>query len=275
MISIKIEGRKATVVSNEIITTGSAGLKVTFAFSEEWINLTKIAVFAGKRVKFINLGNEQEIECAIPWETLECITHDYRIGVYGTDGNDTVIPTIYANLGSVFKGAENPNYKNLVPTPMLIDQLATLVANAKTLAERATETIERAIPEIKEFVGTYFTEHIKTYADSIESNKTNITKLTTSKADKTDLDTTNDEVTALSSRISKAENNITSLGTSKADKNYVDTELAKKADKTTVSSDLAKKADKIYTDTELANKADGKGIKFTVINGILTVEYEG
>lgn len=90
-----------------------------FEFAPNWAGLTRKAVFqaGGKRVSV--LLDESGV-CDIPWEVLEQPLVPLEAGVYRTrDG--TVLPTIWANLGTVLLGSA-PGEDAKPPTPDLWEQ---------------------------------------------------------------------------------------------------------------------------------------------------------
>ena len=70
-----------------------------FSFSEDWTGLQKMLVFTnGVETRNVVLDGD---ECYIPHEVLAVPRVRVRVGVYGTDGENVILPTIWANLGDV------------------------------------------------------------------------------------------------------------------------------------------------------------------------------
>lgn len=105
----------------EPVTSGSVNVyPVRFEFSEDWDGLARTAVFqAGGEPVSVLLDNTNA--CNIPWEVLVSPGVQLRVGVYGTKGEDTVLPTIWASLGQVLPGAA-PGKDAQPPTPELWEQ---------------------------------------------------------------------------------------------------------------------------------------------------------
>lgn len=93
-------------IQRELITSGSVNVhRVLFEFSEEWAGLTRTAIFrAGTESRSVLLGDDNET--VIPWEVLVKPHVHLSCGVYGTKNGDTVLPTIWADMGNIWHGAE-------------------------------------------------------------------------------------------------------------------------------------------------------------------------
>lgn len=129
MIVIDVTKNDAVVTQSEKLTSGTVGLKCQFNFSEEWNELDKIAVcVCGSVVKDAIVDETNAIE--IPWEVLAKHGKYLDIGVYGTDGNGkNVIPTVYATVGAVCKGADPSGDESIEPTPSLWEQVLSFIKN--------------------------------------------------------------------------------------------------------------------------------------------------
>jgi hypothetical protein len=129
MILIDVTKNDAKVSYTEKLTSGTVGQKCQFNFSEEWNDLTKIAVcVCGNVVKDVIVDELNTIE--IPWEVLVKHGKYLDIGVYGTDGNgERAIPTIYATVGAVCKGADPSGDESVKPTPTVWEQVLAFIKN--------------------------------------------------------------------------------------------------------------------------------------------------
>lgn len=107
--------------SREPLTSGSVGVyRVRFEFSEDWAGLTRTAVFkAGPESRSVLLDGSGE--CGIPWEVLAVHGRELSAGVCGTRGGEVVLPTTWASLGVIQKGAA-PGEPAQPPTPDLWEQ---------------------------------------------------------------------------------------------------------------------------------------------------------
>ena len=94
-----------TVRQREPVTSGSVNAyEVRFEFSEDWDGLTRTAVFkGGGETRSILLGEDGR--CVIPWEVLQAPMTPLEAGVRGARGGEIVLPTGWACLGMILRGA--------------------------------------------------------------------------------------------------------------------------------------------------------------------------
>lgn len=122
MFELYADKVKLTVRQREAVTSGSVNAyEARFDFSQEWDGLEKTAVFrAGERSVSIRLDEDRA--CVIPWEVLRRPGVRLHAGVYGTrNGGETVLPTVWAELGAILSGAE-PGENARPPEPELWQQ---------------------------------------------------------------------------------------------------------------------------------------------------------
>lgn len=121
MFVLCADKNRLTVRQREPVTSGSVNVyHVRFEFSPDWDGLTHTAVFrAGAVSRSVLLDDSGE--CEIPWEVMEHPQVRLLAGVYGKAGEDTVLPTIWANLGTILEGAA-PGGDARPPTPELWQQ---------------------------------------------------------------------------------------------------------------------------------------------------------
>lgn len=131
MFLLRANRNKLEVVRREPVTSGSVGAYLArFEFSPDWQGLTRTAVFrAGTEIRSVLL--DELGQCIIPWEVLADHGRQLAAGVYGTK-DDTVLPTVWANLGVVLEGA-TPGEKARPPTPELWEQELTRKADGMEL----------------------------------------------------------------------------------------------------------------------------------------------
>ena len=140
MIQFYANRRWGSCLTDDRLTTGSVGLAVRFSFSEEWEGLAKVAVFRGSgRSVDVHLSGES---CPIPPEVLTEAGDSLRIGVYGTDGESVVIPTVYAEAGRIVPGAEPSGVEPEERTQPLIDQLLAAAQAALQTAQSVRDDAE-------------------------------------------------------------------------------------------------------------------------------------
>lgn len=121
MFVLYADKTQLTVREREPVTSGSINVyPVRFEFSPDWDGLDRTAVFqAGCRSWSVLL--EDGGACIVPWEALAVSGCHLFAGVYGQKGADMVLPTIWADLGTVLEGAA-PGQEAQPPTPELWQQ---------------------------------------------------------------------------------------------------------------------------------------------------------
>ena len=143
MFEVRAEKARLQVERREVLTSGSVNAyRVRFTFSREWEGLERRAVFrAGDESRTLPLDGSGE--CAIPWEVLARPGLYVQAGVYGVGAGETVLPTVWANLGAVLEGAA-PGEEARPPTPALWEEL--LAGKADSLDYTPEGNIEAAGP---------------------------------------------------------------------------------------------------------------------------------
>jgi len=93
--------------NRELLSSGMAGVvQVSFTCSEDWDGLQKTAVFSNGRCTVdIPESDWEDNVCTVPQQVLSCAGRTVAVGLYGTDGAQLVLPTIWCTLGRVEKGA--------------------------------------------------------------------------------------------------------------------------------------------------------------------------
>ena len=101
------------------------GAEVEFLFSDEWAPLIKTAVFiAGSQKRVVLEAAWRDNICIIPHECLAESDVHLLVGVYGTNiGGSLVIPTVYADLGMIWTGADADGETGAEASPELWAQL--------------------------------------------------------------------------------------------------------------------------------------------------------
>ena len=134
-IQIAVSAADAAVTAPATLTSGMVGATVTFAFSgTTWQSLRKIAVFrAGSVRRDVEETDWSGSVCTIPWECLSEADERLLVGVYGMDEAGTVvIPTVYADCGWIWPGADPAGDPAADPTgPFYAGLLAEALEKAK------------------------------------------------------------------------------------------------------------------------------------------------
>lgn len=110
------------VRKKEPVTSGSVNVyHVRFDFSEDWDGMSRTAIFrAGAESRAVLLQDDNQT--VIPWEVLKVPNLPLYCGVYGTIDNRVVLPTIWANLGTILDGVPGDSPGSKPPTPDLWEQ---------------------------------------------------------------------------------------------------------------------------------------------------------
>lgn len=138
MLILHANKNMLTLRKREPMTSGSVNAyEVRFEFSPDWDGLTRTVVFkAGSESRSILL--DESGECVIPWEVLTTPNVALRAGVYGTQGGELVLPTVWENLGVIQEGTE-PGESSQPPTPGVYEQIVDLAAKAEATAKSVRE----------------------------------------------------------------------------------------------------------------------------------------
>lgn len=110
-----------TVRQREPTTSGSVKVyRVRFEFSSDWDGMERVAVFkAGAESRSILL--DEANTCEVPWEVLVKPNVQLQVGVYGARDGEEVLPTSWADLGTIHPGVTvGPDART--PAPDLWEQ---------------------------------------------------------------------------------------------------------------------------------------------------------
>lgn len=132
-------------VQSEPLTSGMVGQPIEFEYSSDFDGLTLTAVFTNGKttVDVLNPGNQ----CVIPHEVLDTVGTLVKVGIYATRGNELVIPTVYAAVGIVLKGADPSGDVSADPTLPAWAQIQALMGNLSDLDTEAKNNLVAAINE--------------------------------------------------------------------------------------------------------------------------------
>lgn len=139
MIKIEVQSTRAVIRFQEPLTVGLRGAKVSFAFGQDWENLSKTAVF---RQVDRTVSVAAESETVIPWEVLTMPGVPVQIGVYGVDSTGAVaIPTVWAVTQPVRPGTDPEGDPALEPTPGLWEQMQGKLADMETALQNTATPV--------------------------------------------------------------------------------------------------------------------------------------
>lgn len=150
MTEITINRTCAMLDRCEQFTSGRVGARIKFSFSSEWAGLSKTAVFTNGDTTIDVLNVADEI--TIPHEVLAISGKKLKVGVYGFTVDDhgnieIAIPTVYADLGKVVKGADPSGDVSADPTLPVWAQIQGIIGNLNDLDTEAKDTLVAAINE--------------------------------------------------------------------------------------------------------------------------------
>ena len=139
-------------VQSEPLTSGMVGQPIHFEYSHDFDGLAVTAVFTdGKNtVDVVNPGNE----CIIPHEVLTTVGAVVKVGIYAVRGDKLVIPTIYAHIGIVLKGADPSGDVSIDPTLPVWAQTQALIGNLSQIETETKDSLVAAINEVKQTTDT-------------------------------------------------------------------------------------------------------------------------
>ncbi len=141
MFTLDVQKSCLTVHKKEMLTSGSRNVyEVQFLFDDDWDGLTKTAVFhAGDRTFSVQIDDSGK--CVILWEVLQTANRQLQIGIYGTRGTDTVLPTVWAGIGAIQQGTVLGEMAR-PPTPGIYEQLtAAITAKQEKLTGAAGQLV--------------------------------------------------------------------------------------------------------------------------------------
>ncbi|MBE6992949.1 MAG: collagen-like protein [Ruminococcaceae bacterium] len=118
-----------------------------FGFSDEWKGLQKTAVFTnGKTTIDVVFANDEYV-CDIPNEILAEPNKTALVGVYGTDGDVVVLPTVWGSLGVVYPGADPSGDESADPALPVWQQILAAIGNLSDLTTEQKDNLVSAINE--------------------------------------------------------------------------------------------------------------------------------
>lgn len=122
------------VCQRETVTSGSVNVYlVQFEFNGDWDGLDKTAVFQSGDDK-VSVVLCESNQCQIPWEVLENPRRSLEAGVYGTKDGTVVLPTIWAQLGTIKEGC-SLGTNTQPPTPDVYSQILDVANKAQEIAQ--------------------------------------------------------------------------------------------------------------------------------------------
>ena len=142
MIHVIANGHLASYCADDLITSGSIGIPVTFDLSEDFDGLSCVAVFTGSGKKLDVLITNGS--CVVPHECVANAGGTLGIGVYGRNALGTIaIPTVWAGDIIIHEGAQPSGIDPSEPTPDWTAQVQETAEEAERLAQSVVDAAER------------------------------------------------------------------------------------------------------------------------------------
>ena len=145
MIKVRYSKVNGRCMLREPLMSGMVGQPIHFEYSHDFDGLTLTAVFTNGKttVDVLNPGNQ----CVIPHEVLDTVGTLVKVGIYAVRGNELVIPTVYANIGVVLKGADPSGDVSIDPSLPVWAQVQEAIGNLNDLNTEAKDNLVAAINE--------------------------------------------------------------------------------------------------------------------------------
>ena len=142
MIRLSATKAELTITETETITSGAQRVfECAFTVNSDWDGLNRTAVFrAGTKAVPVLLGDDNTAE--IPWEVLQTAGITLRIGLYGTNAEGDVLPTVWADAGMICTGAYLGD-DAYPPTPGAYEQLVEIAENAEKIAQSVRDDADK------------------------------------------------------------------------------------------------------------------------------------
>lgn len=122
MIEISVLKNQLSITEREPITSGSVNVyTVHFHFSSHWDGLEKIAIFRTPET-IINVLVEDN-KAVVPWEVTLTPGFAIRVGVYGIQAGEVILPTVWGLLNTVEEGVIIGDAESGEHTPDIYDTI--------------------------------------------------------------------------------------------------------------------------------------------------------
>lgn len=146
MISIAVEKAAMEIENREALTAGMVNtVRCMFTFSADWDGLDCIFVFSDglSTISMLPEGSG----CIVPHEVLTTAGQTVMVGVYGTDGEDIILPTVWGTLGIVQEGTDPSGDESTDPALPVWSQILAMIGQTDDLATEDNTSLVAAINE--------------------------------------------------------------------------------------------------------------------------------
>ena len=134
-------GQHFSFSDRSLVVSKSVGVyEIEFVFDSAWADWNKTAVFegSGQTIEKVIVDGK----AGIPWEVLQT-DGPLKIGVYGTKGDGSIMPTVWGDKVIIKRGTPTGSI-GTEPTPSIYVQILEMANNAKDIANEAKDTAEEA-----------------------------------------------------------------------------------------------------------------------------------
>ena len=141
MLHLQANGRAAYVTTDEPITTDSVGMPVEVELDADFDGLSAVVCFkAGEAAADVAMLGEP---VTVPAQCLTEVGVPLHVGVYARNAaGDVVIPTVWANCGTVRQGTTPSGIDPAEPMPDWTAQVQQAAQDARDTAERLAEQVD-------------------------------------------------------------------------------------------------------------------------------------
>ena len=141
MLHLQANGRAAYVSTDEPITTDSVGMPVEVELDADFDGLSAVVCFkAGEATADVAVLGDP---VTVPAQCLTEVGVPLHVGVYARNAaGDVVIPTVWANCGTVRQGALPSGVDPAQPEPDWTTQVQQAAQDARDTAERLAEQVD-------------------------------------------------------------------------------------------------------------------------------------
>jgi len=141
MLHLQANGRAAYVSTDEPITTDSVGMPVEVELDADFDGLSAVVCFrAGEATADVAMLGDP---VTVPAQCLTEVGVPLHVGVYARNAaGDVVIPTVWANCGTVRQGALPSGVDPAQPEPDWTAQVQQAAQDAHDTAERLAEQVD-------------------------------------------------------------------------------------------------------------------------------------
>ncbi len=147
MLILEADKNNLKVLQKELVTSGSVNVyPVEFRLNEDWDGMNRVAVFTNG-IEMISIPLDGTNQCQIPWEVMTEPNRQLRVGIFGTEGETVVLPTIWANLGIIQQGTTMGDEPQ-EPTPGIYQNLQRMIGNLADLTTEHRDSLVEALNEV-------------------------------------------------------------------------------------------------------------------------------